>query len=105
MPIRMPLAIILPLALFASGASDAQITSNPIPEPIMKKGLAVEIRDLVRLPDTRGKHGEDDVTPAGWARMRSMSQSRRPMSPTSHSRSTFWKRRACPRPGFRPGAR
>src|SRR4029078_2102120 len=69
MHIWMPLAIILPLALFASGASDAQITSNPIPEPIMKKGLAVEIRDLVRLPDTRGKHGEDDVTPAGWARI------------------------------------
>jgi hypothetical protein len=69
MRILTPLAIILPLALFASGASDAQITSNPIPEPIMKKGLAVEIRDLVRLPDTRGKHGDDDVTPAGWARV------------------------------------
>jgi Glucose / Sorbosone dehydrogenase len=64
----LPLAsILVTLALAAPG--QAQITSNPLPEPIVKKGLAVEIRDLLRLPDTRGKHGEDDVTPAGWARV------------------------------------
>src|SRR5438067_2766521 len=65
----MSLAIILPLAFFAASAADAQITSNPIPEPIVKKGIAVEVKDLFRLPDTRGKHGEDDVSPAGWARV------------------------------------
>src|SRR5260221_11215881 len=48
------------LTILAVGASQAQITSNPIPEPIVKKGIAVEIMDLVRLPDTRGLHGTDD---------------------------------------------
>jgi hypothetical protein len=48
----------------------AQITSNPIPAPIAKRGLAVEIKDVVRLPDTRGLRPVDqDVTPAGWARI------------------------------------
>jgi hypothetical protein len=56
-------------ALMLAGSSQAQITSNPLPDPILKKGIAVEIRDVARLPDTRGKHGEDDVTPAGWARV------------------------------------
>ena len=45
-----------------------QITSNPIPGPIEKRGLAVQIRDLVRLPDTRGLRPLDqDVSPSGWA--------------------------------------
>src|SRR5947209_3884195 len=65
---RMPLGII-PL-LWTIGAADAQITSNPIPEPIVKRGLAVEIKDLVRLPDTRGlRPADQDVAPAGWARV------------------------------------
>jgi hypothetical protein len=47
-----------------------QITSNPIPEPIQKRGLAVQIKDLVRLPDTRGlRPAEQDVSPSGWARI------------------------------------
>ncbi len=42
----------------------------PIPAPIEKRGLAVEIRDVVRLPDTRGLRPLDqDVNPAGWARV------------------------------------
>ncbi len=46
------------------------ITSNPVPEPVTKRGLAVEIRDLVRLPDTRGiRPADQDVSPAGWARV------------------------------------
>jgi hypothetical protein len=58
------------LAILSGGASDAQITSNPIPAPIEKRGLAVEITDLVRLPDTRGMRPADqDVSPAGWARI------------------------------------
>src|SRR5215471_12448011 len=48
----------------------AQITSNPIPVPIEKRGLAVEIKDVLRLPDTRGSLAADqDVSPAGWARI------------------------------------
>src|SRR5499426_318298 len=46
------------------------ITSNPLPAPIRKGALAVQIRDLVRLPDTRGLRPLDqDVSPAGWARV------------------------------------
>jgi hypothetical protein len=62
--------IILLLAVWSIGAANAQITSNPIPEPIVKRGLAVEVKDLVRLPDTRGLHSADqDVSPSGWARV------------------------------------
>ncbi len=58
----------MPLA--AAAALHAQITSNPIPQPIEKRGIAVEIRDLVRLPDTRGLRPlTEDVNPAGWARV------------------------------------
>jgi hypothetical protein len=65
------LFIAIPLfAIWAAGAADAPITSNPIPEPIVKRGLAVEVRDLVRLPDTRGlRPADQDVSPAGWARV------------------------------------
>src|SRR5499426_227343 len=66
---RMPL-IVLVVAIWTAGAIEAQITSNPIPEPIVKKGLAVETKDVVRLPDTRGlRPAEQDVSPAGWARI------------------------------------
>jgi len=57
------------LALIAASPLLAQITSNPLHAPIEKKGLAVEVRDFARLPDTRGKHGDDDVMPLGWARI------------------------------------
>jgi len=71
---RLPLALIPLLMLSTAGPTQGQvngapITSNPLPEPIVKRGLAVEVRDLVRLPDTRGSHGMDDVTPSGWARV------------------------------------
>src|SRR4029078_9129168 len=47
-----------------------QITSNPLPAPIQKGTLAVQIRDLVRLAYTRGVRPLDqDVSPAGWARV------------------------------------
>ena len=65
-----PVALVPFLAILIVGASEAQITSNPIPAPIEKRGLAVEINDLVRLPDTRGMRPADqDVSPAGWARV------------------------------------
>src|SRR6266496_1459812 len=47
---RMRLIIVLLLAIWTARAIKAQITSNPIPEPIVKRGIAVEIKDLVRLP-------------------------------------------------------
>src|SRR6266849_3407333 len=64
---RMLLGII---PLLAIGTTHAQITSNPIPEPIVKRGIAVEVKDLVRLPDTRGlRPADQDVAPAGCARV------------------------------------
>ena len=67
---RMLLGTIPLLAMLALGASDAPITKNPIPEPIVKQGLAVEVKDLVRLPDTRGLRAADkDVAPDAWARV------------------------------------
>jgi len=70
----LPIVTLLFAALCAAGVIDAQtgnpITSNPIPAPITKRGLTVEIRDLVRLPDTRGlRPADQDVVPAGWARV------------------------------------
>jgi Glucose / Sorbosone dehydrogenase len=70
----MRLIVVLLLAIWTAGAIQAQITSeitaNPIPTPILKRGRAVEIRDLVRLPDTRGIRPVDqDVSPTGWARI------------------------------------
>jgi hypothetical protein len=68
---RSPLPLVtLPfLALCAAGALHAQI-ANPIPAPVVKRGLSVEIRDVVRLPDTRRlRPADQDVVPAGWARI------------------------------------
>ena len=70
MQTRMWFVVIPLLAAWSAAAIQAQITSNPIPAPIVKRGLAVEIRDLVRLPDTRGiRPADQDVSPAGWARV------------------------------------
>ena len=62
--------IMLPVvALCAVVVLQAQQVTDPIPAPVVKRGLAVEIRDVVRLPQTRGKFPPDqDVNPAGWAR-------------------------------------
>jgi hypothetical protein len=65
----MPFVVVFLVAIWAVGAPHAQITSNPLPAPIEKRGLAVAIEDVVRLPDTRGLHPADDVQPAGWARV------------------------------------
>ena len=69
MRIRMRLAIVLLLAVWAAGAIHAQIT-NPIPAPVEKRSLTVEISDVVRLPDTRGlRPADQDVSTPGWARV------------------------------------
>jgi len=65
-----PLTLATLLGLLTVTPLTGQITSNPIPEPIQKRGLAVQIKDLVRLPDTRGlRPTEQDVSPSGWARI------------------------------------
>ena len=61
--------VIVSLTLGTAGTITAQIT-NPIPAPLEKRGLMVEVRDIVRLPETRGmRPAEQDVNPAGWARL------------------------------------
>ncbi len=67
-PTRLIIALIFAIGIV--GVLNAQITKNPLPAPIEKRGLAVEIRDLVRLPDTRALLAAgQDVNPAGWARV------------------------------------
>ena len=69
MRIGIRLAAALLVAAWTASATDAQII-DPISAPIEKRGLMVEIRDVVRLPETRGMRPADqDVTPAGWARV------------------------------------
>ena len=66
---RTPLIIVIAI-IAAAVMVRGQIKSNPLPAPVEKKGLAVEIRDLVRLPDTRSMLAAgQDVNPAGWARV------------------------------------
>ena len=56
--------------LSAAVGAQAQITNNPLPVRVVKNGLAVEVRDVVRLPETRQLRPVDqDVTPTGWARV------------------------------------
>ena len=67
---RMWLGIVALVAVPAVCAADETITKNPIPDPIVKRGLAVEVKDLARLPDTRGLRPSDqDVAPDAWARV------------------------------------
>src|SRR5690242_4659333 len=67
---RLSLPVILLGTFWTAGAIHGQITSNPIPAPVAKRGLSVQIVNVARLPDTRGMRPADqDVTPAGWARV------------------------------------
>ena len=62
------LALVAIVAAGAAAAQQAQVT-DPLPS-IVKRGLSVEIKDVVRLPQTRGlRPADQDVTPAGWARI------------------------------------
>jgi hypothetical protein len=66
-------APILLLSIVLAWAAQAQaqpLVTDPIPDTIAWQGLTLEVRDLVRLPGTRGlRPPEQDVTPAGWARV------------------------------------
>ena len=65
-----PIVFSIALSILLAGAVTPQITTNPIPAAIAKRGISVEIKDLVRLPDTRAMRPIDqDVNPSGWARV------------------------------------
>ena len=70
---RLPFLLSAATALCAAIAIQAQNAApitNPIPAPIVKRGLTVGVKEVVRLPDTRKMRPADqDVTPAGWARV------------------------------------
>jgi hypothetical protein len=69
MRIRTLRATLALLALSPAGFAGAQI-ADPLPGQVEKRGLMVQIRDVVRLPQTRGMFPpEGDVNPAGWARV------------------------------------
>ena len=56
-------------ALFLTPAAIAQV-SDPLPDPVEKRGLAVRIQDVVRLPHTGDFRPADrDRDPATWARV------------------------------------
>jgi len=61
-------SICLMLMLISSMVVRAQI-ADPIPEPLVKRGLAVQIRELVRLPDTSALDPASARGPVGWARV------------------------------------
>ena len=69
MRMRLFLSVLL-VAVSTAGVIYAQITANPISAPVEKRGLMIEIKDVVRLPETRGRRPPDqDVVPSGWARV------------------------------------
>src|SRR5262245_29622758 len=64
------IGIISLLAVQSFHAAAQPITSNPIPEPIVKRGIAVQIQDIARLPDTRElRPAKQDSAPTAWARV------------------------------------
>jgi hypothetical protein len=70
MRIRMGIGIVSLLAIQMVYAADGPITKNPIPEPIVKRGIAVEVKNVARLPDTRGlRPADQDIAPDAWARV------------------------------------
>lgn len=65
---RIPAAALI-ACVCATGSLVAQL-DDPLPEPIAKKGLSVEIRDVARLPDTRTlRPASEDTSPTSWARV------------------------------------
>jgi hypothetical protein len=49
---RIPFILVFS-AVIVTAILQAQVT-DPLPAPVEKRGLMVEIKDVVRLPDTRG---------------------------------------------------
>ncbi len=65
---EITIALLSATVLSAVGSVHAQIT-DPIPEPITKRGLNIEIREVAELPDTRGMHPVAETSPSGRARV------------------------------------
>ncbi len=65
---KITIALLSATVLSAVGSAHAQIT-DPIPEPITKRGLNIEIREVAELPDTRGTHPVVESSPSGRARV------------------------------------
>ncbi len=65
---KRTIALLGATLLSAAVSVHAQI-SDPIPEPIAKRGLNIEIREVAQLPDTRGMHPAADTSPSGRARI------------------------------------
>src|SRR2546423_13900772 len=67
---RIWLGIVTLLAVRTVCAADGPITSTPIPEPIVKRGIAVQVKALARLPDTHAlRPAVPDNSPNAWARV------------------------------------
>ncbi|MBI2188249.1 MAG: PQQ-dependent sugar dehydrogenase [Acidobacteria bacterium] len=61
--------LVVPMLLLAALGAGAQM-SDPIPTPVTTKSLRVEIRDVARLPDSRGlRPASEDTAPSAWARI------------------------------------
>ena len=60
--------IIVSAAIGVGAQTQVPITTNPLAAPIETRGLAVEIKDVLQLPDTRGIRPAD-TNPAGRARI------------------------------------
>jgi len=60
--------IVIIFGFVMAGTAHSQV-SNPIPEPITKYGLAVQIRELVRLPDSSAVDPARERGPVGTARV------------------------------------
>ena len=66
---RTPLVMIVLLALAPARAADTQVV-DPLPAPVEKRGLTVQIQDVVRLPHTGSyRPADQDRNPASWARV------------------------------------
>jgi len=61
--------LIFAIAVLGSGKALQAQVENPIPEPIVKRGLAVEIREIARLPDTSAMDPSYGSAPVGSARV------------------------------------
>jgi hypothetical protein len=62
--------VVMTGAVAAAAITVSAQLAGPIPAPVEKRGLVVELRDVARLPETRRMRPADqDVNPSGWARV------------------------------------
>jgi hypothetical protein len=67
---RATLPVLTFLTVAAAGTVAGQITINPLPTPIPRRGLSIQIQDYARLPDSRDiRPKSEDVAQSGYARV------------------------------------